>query len=113
MTLPRRLELSAKVAYKTGEYRTGRTAGEFISSSTYLWVLRTRYQLLKSWNILLEGRQLTVSEAQDSMTGFLGAIEYDINDKFQIGIGYNFSSFNDDITNLDFESRWLVYQPDR
>ena len=110
--LNKRIELSTKLAIKTGEISTSRVTSldnVFLDSNTSLVVLRGRIRLLTKWDLLTEIRRLEVSTAQDSLSGFLGAIEYDVSKYMKIGAGYNFSSFNDDLTDLDFDARgWFI-----
>lgn len=103
------LEVGAKVALRNAQVRETRGVGSFTDVNTFLYVLRTRYNFWSKFNVLAEWRSLSVDEAQDERNGFLAALEYHLNNNFVFGLGYNFTDFNDDLTNLDFDSNgWFL-----
>jgi predicted porin len=67
-----------------------------------LAVVRGRYHLSKRRDGLLEYRWLDVDEADDNRQGVLLGIDRHINDHLKIGVGYNFTDFSDDLTDLDY-----------
>ena len=67
-----------------------------------LAVVRGRCHLSKRRDGLLEYRWLDVDEADDNRQGVLLGIDRHINDHLKIGVGYNFTDFSDDLTDLDY-----------
>ncbi|WP_072902271.1 hypothetical protein [Cognatiyoonia sediminum] len=59
-----------------------------------------RYDWVNEWDALLEIRQLNLVQAEVSETSFLGAIYRNVGDHVKVGVGYNFGSFSDDLTDL-------------
>ena len=53
----------------------------------------------------VEYRMLTQIEADDRKYGALLELSKNLNKNFQIGLGYNFSKFSDDLTHLDYTSQ--------
>ncbi|OGP53512.1 MAG: hypothetical protein A2Y65_10845 [Deltaproteobacteria bacterium RBG_13_52_11] len=107
--ISRYFSVGAKAAYKSGQMRLGRTSGEWVSSDTMLLIGRLNYQFIKKWDASLEYRFLKVFQAEDYKHGPLVCLYRHINDHIKIGVGYNFTDFNDDLTNLDYESGgWFV-----
>ncbi len=103
------LQVGGKVALRNAQIRTQRDIGGFVDINTFLYVLRTRYNFWKKFNVLAEWRSLSVDAAGDENNGFLAALEYHLNNNFVFGVGYNFTDFNDDLTNLDFDANgWFV-----
>ena len=46
---------------------------------------------------------LDVDEAGSTRDGWLVSLDRHINDHFRIGIGYNFTDFSDDLTDLSYD----------
>jgi hypothetical protein len=101
-----RLSVGAKLAQRVGSLRDNRIGtGDWYSSRADLLVLRADFHVVREWDVLLEGRRLTVHEADDSRAGLLGAVYRHLNDHIKLGAGYNFTDFSDDLTDLSFRSR--------
>ena len=99
------LSVGGKAAFRTGELRDTRVGGDWYSSRTDLFVLRADLHLVRKWDMLVEGRRLTVHEADDSRSGLLAAIYRHLSTHVKLGAGYNFTDFSDDLTDLSFRSR--------
>jgi len=99
------LALGGKVAQRTGELRDTRVGGDWYDNRTDLLILRADLHLVKQWDMLLEGRRLSVHEADDSRSGVLAALYRHLNAHLKIGAGYNFTDFSDDLTDLSYRSR--------
>jgi len=105
--LSARWSIGGKYAHKKGEVRLGREGGQWFDSTTDLYVARVDWHIVRHWDFLLEARMLTVDEAEDERKGFLAAIHRHIGQHFKVGIGYNFTDFSDDLTDLDYEAKGL------
>ncbi|SEV91196.1 hypothetical protein SAMN04488515_0191 [Cognatiyoonia koreensis] len=85
-------------------YRSAETAidsdSDFAQNDAWLAVANARYHLVHDWDALLEVRQLNLVQAETSETSFLGAVYKHINNNVKVGVGYNFGSFSDDLTDL-------------
>jgi hypothetical protein len=99
------LSFGTKYAQRIGELRDTRTGGDWYSSRADLMIFRADFHLIREWDALIEGRRLTVAEAEDSRTGFLTAIYRHLNTHVKFGAGYNFTDFSDDLTDLSYRSR--------
>ncbi|MFL6601575.1 MAG: OmpA family protein [Steroidobacteraceae bacterium] len=99
------LSLGGKLAQRLGELRDTRTAGDWYSSRVDLIVVRTDLHLIREWDAMLEGRRLTVHEADDARAGVLTALYRHLNKHVKLGVGYNFTDFSDDLTDLSYRSR--------
>jgi hypothetical protein len=103
------LSVGGKVAYKYGELRVDRDDGSWFRTRTLFYAARTNLHVLHNWDVLAEYRWLEVAETKDRRQGALGALYRHIGKHAKIGVGYNFSDFDDDLTNLDYKSRgWFV-----
>jgi len=105
-----KLALGGKVGYRLGQLKDTTIAGsDFFDSQAYLLVARADYHVVKEWDILGELRYLDAKEAQDSKAGALIAVYKHLNQNAKIGIGYNFTDFSDDLTDLDYESKGAFF----
>jgi len=101
--LTRRWSVGGKYAYRLGQISQDRDNPEFFDSRASLYVARIDWHFIREWDATLEGRLLDLPDAQDSRSGALAAIYRHLNDNVKFGIGYNFSSFSDDLTDLDYD----------
>ena len=80
-----------------------RLVDDFLDSSSHLGVIRADIHFVKKWDAVLEGRILTVNQADDQRAGILAALYRHVGDNAKIGIGYNFTDFSDELTDLSFD----------
>ena len=107
--LTARWSIGAKYAHKVGELREGREGGEWYDSTTDLYVVRANWHVVRHWDFLIEGRVLDVKAAQDKRKGFLTALHRHFGQNLKVGIGYNFTDFNDDLTDLNYDAKgWFL-----
>lgn len=102
-------EMAAKIAHRSGEARMTRNAGPWFDSTADLWALQARYDTVYKWDALLEYRNLTTNYDGGSRAGWLIGVDRHLNNNLRLGIGYNFTSFSDDLTQLDFDHKgWFL-----
>ncbi len=96
-------QLAEKFAYRINDEKV---AGfEFNRTHTWLMIHRLNYRVDRNWQLSGEYRRLTQVEAKDSKQGLLLEATRNINDSAQLGIGWNFTQFNDDLTALNYTSQ--------
>ncbi len=100
--LSERLSVGAKVGYRTGEVSYDGDS-DFVKSTAQLGILRADYHVVKNWDILLEGRALSLPELDQIEWGVLAGIYRHIGDNLKVGVGYNFGRFSDDLTDLTLD----------
>lgn len=105
-----RLAIGGKIAYRVGSLRPSRDASApWFSSEATFWALRADYRIVARWDALIEVRQLSVREARDSRLGALAGIYRHLGDNLKIGVGYNFTDYSDDLTDLSYDERgWFL-----
>jgi hypothetical protein len=74
-------------------------------NDAFLGVLNARYHLTHEWDLLLEGRYLEARQAGLSEFGLLGTAYRHIGNNLMLGLGYNFGSFSDDLTDLSANNK--------
>jgi flagellar motor protein MotB len=102
-----RWTVGGKVAYRQGEVSQDRENPEFFSSRAYLYVLRADWHFLHRWDALLEARMLDLPDAGDSLSGMLVGLYRHFGNHIKLGVGYNFSKFSDDLTDLNYDHQGL------
>ncbi len=107
--ITRRWVLGARLAQKTGSERVNRDSGLWIDTTLTFAQMRARYHLIKKWDGLFEYRLVNVKESKDTQSGFLIGLDYHLGGNFKVGAGYNFTKFNDDLTNFSFDNHgWFI-----
>ena len=76
---------------------------EFFDNNAHLYVMRGDYRFREHWEFLLEGRMLSMPDLGESRVGALAAVSRYLGDHLKIGLGYNFTDFSDDLTDLNFD----------
>ena len=99
--LTKKLTIGGKYGYREGEVALSRLDDNFVSSDAQLGVIRLDYHVVKKWDLIGEVRWLSTSLADDDRFGALAGVYRHVGDHAKIGVGYNFSSFSDDLTNFD------------
>ena len=103
------LALGAKYAFRIGELKPTKTDGEWFSSRADLVVLRADFHWVREWDAVVEARQLRAQEANDARSGFLLALYRHLGQGVKAGVGYNFTNYSDDLTDLSYRSRgWFL-----
>ncbi len=84
-----------------------RDAGDWYRTVKQLAVTRGCYLMTRVWDGLPEYRWLAVKEADDSRQGAPVGVDRQVNNHVRVGVGYNFTDFNDDLTDLDYQNQGL------
>ncbi|MBA4260601.1 MAG: flagellar motor protein MotB [Comamonadaceae bacterium] len=105
-----RLSVGGKLGYRFGELRdTSQLGGNWFRSSAWLAIARVDWHVVHKWDIMGELRHLAAEEAQDAKSGALLGVYRHINPNVKLGLGYNFTTFSDDLTDMSYRSRgWFV-----
>lgn len=96
-------QLVEKLALKIGNEKV--TGFDFTRTQTWLWINRMNYNLYRNWQVGAEYRMLVQEQAKDMKKGALIEVARNLGNILQIGVGYNFTQFNDDLTHLDYTSQ--------
>jgi hypothetical protein len=95
--------LGGKYAYRTSQVSLDRDNPVFFDNNANLYVIRGDYRFMKNYEVLVEGRMLDMPDLGERKTGALAAVSRYVGDHLKVGIGYNFTDFSDDLTDLDFD----------
>jgi flagellar motor protein MotB len=95
--------IGGKYAYRLGQISLDRDNPEFYDNNASLYVIRGDYSFRENWELLLEARLLHMPDLSESRSGALATVSRYVGDHFKIGLGYNFTDFSDDLTDLNFD----------
>ena len=103
------LSLGAKYGLRIGRLKDTRLDGRWFDSHAQLFILRADFHLVKEWDAVIEGRTLSATEAGDRRTGALVGVYRHVGEHFKVGVGYNFTDYSDDLTDLSYRNRgWFL-----
>jgi len=94
--LPLRLQLTPKFAWRRAVEEAEETGGA-VESTTLLAALRLAFHLVETVDIAAEYRWIDIDIIDQMEHGALAEIAVNISRYVRIGVGYNFTSFNDNL----------------
>ena len=97
--------IGSKYAYRLGQASLDRVQRNFFDNAARLAVLRVDWRFLKQWESLAEVRALDLPNLNQRRSGALAAIYHHIGKDLKVGVGYNFTNFTDDLTDLKYNHR--------
>jgi len=66
-----------------------------------------RWHVVSKWDALFEIRALDLTSSDITEFGTLAAVYRHVGDNWKLGVGYNFSEFSDDLTDLTLNDALL------
>ena len=94
--------VGGKYAYRLGQESLDRVHPNFFDNPAQLAVLRVDWRFLRQWDCLAEVRTLALPNVSQRRRGALAAIYHHIGKNLKAGVGYNFTDFSDDLTDLKY-----------
>ena len=101
--------VGGKYAYRLGEVSLDRDNPDFFDNSAHLFIVRNDFRFLKDWEASVEGRLLDLRDADERRSGALLALYRYVGDHLKVGVGYNFTDFSEDLTDLSYNDHgWFL-----
>ena len=100
-----RWTIGGKDAYRLGELSLTRNHPQFFENPAQLCIVRVDWHVARQWEGMIEGRVLNLPDLKQWRGGALVGIFRHIGRHVKVGIGYNFTDFSDDLTDMSFKSR--------
>ncbi|HEY5971129.1 MAG TPA: hypothetical protein VIT22_04010, partial [Pseudoxanthomonas sp.] len=97
--------LGGKYAYRMGSVSLDRENPEFFDNRAQLVILRTDLRLFDKWEGLLEARRLHLPDLDESRSGMLLGVYRYFGEYVKAGVGYNFTDFSENLTDLSYRHR--------
>jgi hypothetical protein len=91
--------VAGKIGYRASETSPDETS-PFAQNDAYLISGALTYHLVHEWDAMVEVRNFSTVQAGTSETGVIAAGYRHIGNNWKIGVGYNFGTFSDDLTDL-------------
>jgi lipopolysaccharide assembly outer membrane protein LptD (OstA) len=95
--------VGGKYAYRLGQVSTDRENPKFFDNDAHLLILRNDWRFLKNWETSVEGRMLALPDLDERRSGALVTLYRYLGKHFKVGVGYNFTDFSDDLTDLSYD----------
>jgi hypothetical protein len=95
--------IGGKYAYRIGQMSLEREDPQFFDNKAQLTVVRADWQFRQHWEGLIEGRMLDMPDLNERRAGALIGIYRYLGKHLKMGVGYNFTDFSDDLTDLSFD----------
>jgi flagellar motor protein MotB len=100
--LTSRWTIGGKYAYRVGQMSLSREQPEFFDNTAMLYIARVDYRLGENWEGMVEARMLDLPDFSDRRAGALLGVYRHVGKHVKVGVGYNFTDFSEDLTNLSF-----------
>jgi hypothetical protein len=100
-----------KLAFKDKKETYERESGEYntIRSKIYLVGVKSTYHILHKWDLFTEYHWKVDDYEEDLEQGAIVALNRHIGENFKLGVGYNFSKFNDNLKKDDYNANgWFI-----
>jgi flagellar motor protein MotB len=94
--------IGGKYAYRLGQVSLDRTLPKFFDSPAQLMVLHADWRFRRGWESQVEARTLNLPDVNQHRGGALAAIYRYLGKNVKVGVGYNFTDFSDDLTDLRY-----------
>ena len=101
--------LGGKYAYRLGQVSLDRDDPDFFDNNAHLYIIRGDLRFLENYEVLLEGRLLDLPDLDERKSGALFTIYRYLGENFKVGVGYNFTDFSEDLTDLDYDDHGLFF----
>jgi lipopolysaccharide assembly outer membrane protein LptD (OstA) len=107
--LTERWSVGGKYAYRLGQVSLDRESPEFFDNCAQLYIVRTDLTFARDWEGLIEARVLEMTDLNEQRSGALVALYRNVGNHVKVGVGYNFTDFSEDLTDLSFEHQGAFF----
>jgi hypothetical protein len=101
--------IGGKYAYRLGQVSLDRVNPVFFDNTAHLVVLRVDWRFRENWEGMVEGRTLDLPDVGQRLSGALTAIYRYFGKHMKAGVGYNFTDFSDDLTDLGYNHQGVFF----
>jgi hypothetical protein len=101
--LTERWSVGGKYAFRRGEMSLDRANPQFFDNGAHLFILRNDLRFRKHWAGSVEARMLDLPDVNERRIGALISISRYLSEHFKVGVGYNFTDFSEDLTDLSYD----------
>jgi flagellar motor protein MotB len=105
--LTQQWSVGGKYAYRLGEASLERVDPQFFDNAAELYILRVDWHFRQEWEGMIEGRALTEPDLNQTRSGMLVALYRHLSKHVKAGLGYNFTNFSEDLTDMSYKSHGI------
>lgn len=95
--------VGGKYAYRLGQVSLDREDPDFFDNSAHLLVVRADWRFRADWEVMAEVRALELPDLDQRRSGAVMSVYRALGQNLKIGVGYNFTDFSDDLTDLSYD----------
>lgn len=107
--LTNKLDVSLKYALRNEKERINRSSGLYVESRKNLFALKTSYDIIYNYEIFAEYHILKDEKSDNTEDGIVLGLYKDFNTNVKVGVGYNFTNYDDNLKVLDYNSNgWFI-----
>jgi len=99
--------IGGKYAYRVGEAALERVNPQFFDNTADLYIVRIDWHFRQEWEATVEGRALEMPDLNQTRSGALIAFYRHLGKHVKAGVGYNFTNFSEDLTDMSFKSHGI------
>ena len=99
--------VGGKYAYRVGEAALERVNPQFFDNTADLYIVRVDWHFRQEWEGVVEGRALEMPDLNQTRSGALVAVYRHLGKHVKAGVGYNFTDFSEDLTDMSFRSHGI------
>lgn len=104
-----KLDFSLKYALRQEKEKIDRINGVYVNSKNNLFAFKLSYDLVYDYEMFAEYHILRDEISNNVEDGFILGMYKDFNKNVKLGIGYNFTSYDDNLEILDYKANgWFV-----
>jgi lipopolysaccharide assembly outer membrane protein LptD (OstA) len=95
--------VGGKYAYRLGQASLDRTNPQFFDNTAELYIARVDWRFRQEWEGMVEARMLRMPDLNQTRAGTLVALYRIFGKHVKAGVGYNFTNFSEDLTDLSYK----------
>jgi flagellar motor protein MotB len=99
--------VGGKYAYRLGQAALDRVNPQFFDNTAQLYIVRIDWHFKQEWEGMIEGRALQMPDLNETRSGALVAVYRHLGKHVKAGLGYNFTNFSEDLTDMSFKSHGI------
>ena len=105
--LTQQWSVGGKYAYRLGQASLDRVNPQFFDNTAELYIMRIDWHFHQEWEGVIEGRALEMPDLNETRSGALAAVYRHFGKHVKAGLGYNFTNFSEDLTDMSFKSHGI------
>ena len=105
--LTQQWSLGGKYAYRLGQASLERVNPQYFDNTADLYIVRIDWHFHQEWEGVIEGRALEMPDLNQTRSGALVAVYRHLGKHVKAGLGYNFTNFSEDLTDMSYKSHGI------